>query len=153
MKSETAELPGRVAAFVEEVVEAMGLDVEVTVEAQPDVLRVSIDGEGGEPLVRRKGEALDALQLLVNAVFRHDLPEDRRLVVDCLDFRRAKDRELRQITRFLVEKARSTGQPQEIGPLNSYARRIVHLAVSEFADMSSESQGDGAVKTVFISKR
>jgi spoIIIJ-associated protein len=146
-------LPERVAAFVEDVVEAMGLDVDVSVEDQPDHLRVRIDGEGGEPLVRRKGEALDALQMVVNAVFRHDLPEDRRLVVDCLDFRKSKDRELRQVTQFLVEKARTTGQPQEIGPLNSYARRIVHLAVSEFADMASESQGDGAVKTVIISKR
>jgi spoIIIJ-associated protein len=153
MSRESVDLHERVTGFVREVVDAMGLDVQVSVEDLPDHVRVRIDGEGGEPLVRRKAEALDALQHLVNAVFRHDLPEDRRLVVDCLDFRIAKDRELRQMTRFLVDRARSTGQPQEIGPLNSYARRIVHLAVSEFGDMASESQGDGAVKTVIISKR
>jgi spoIIIJ-associated protein len=53
---------------------------------------------------------------------------------------------------FLLEKARRTGQAQEIGPLNSYERRIVHLAVAE-AGGSSESVGDAAVKTVIISAK
>jgi spoIIIJ-associated protein len=101
--------------------------------------------------VRRKGEALDALQHIVNTAFRRDVDAGRRIVVDCLEFRKGKDRELKQMTRFLMDKVRSTGIPQEIGPLNSYARRLVHLEVSSEPDMASESQGDGAVKTVIIS--
>jgi predicted RNA-binding protein Jag len=52
-----------------------------------------------------------------------------------------------------MEKARTTGVPQEIGPLNSYARRLVHLEVSATHDLVSESQGDSAMKTVIISLR
>ena len=40
-----------------------------------------------------------------------------------------------------------------MGPLNSYARRIVHLEVNASTDLVSESQGDGALKTVIISLR
>ena len=57
--------------------------------------------------------------------------EGRRLVVDCLGYRKGKDAELRQMAIFLGEKAKTTGLAQEIGPLNPYERRIVHLAVSE----------------------
>ena len=71
--------------------------------------------------------------------------------MDCLDFRKGKDRELRQIAKFLIEKARQTGLPQEMGPLNSYSRRLVHLEVAEHGDVVSESLGDGAVKLVVIS--
>ena len=35
------------------------------------------------------------------------------------------------MARFIMEKARTSGTPQEIGPLNPYARRLVHLAVAE----------------------
>ena len=34
------------------------------------------------------------------------------------------------MTRFLIERARSTGTAQELGPLNSYARRVVHMEVA-----------------------
>lgn len=142
-----------VAEFVEDVVDAMELDIDVRVEEEPDHVRINLEGEDGSIFVRRKGEALDALQHIVNTAFRRDVDAGRRIVVDCLEFRKGKDRELKQMTRFLMDKVRSTGLPQEIGPLNSYARRLVHLEVSEVPDMASESQGDGAVKTVIISLR
>jgi len=43
--------------------------------------------------------------------------------------------------------------PQELGPLNSYARRLVHLEVAGAADLSSESLGEGAAKLVVISRK
>lgn len=143
----------RVAEFVEDVVDAMELDIDVQLEEEADHVRINLEGEDGSVFVRRKGEALDALQHVVNTAFRRDVDAGRRIVVDCLEFRKGKDRELKQMTRFLMDKARSTGVAQEIGPLNSYARRLVHLEVSSAPDMASESQGDGAVKTVIISLR
>jgi spoIIIJ-associated protein len=135
--------------FVRRVVEGLGLDLDVALEDAGDHFRIDLTGGDGEPLLRRKGEALDALQHVVNTVFRHRADE-KRLVVDCQDFRRAKDRELRQMVRFLVEKVRATGLPQEIGPLNSYSRRLVHLEVAAAGDMASESEGVGATKRVTI---
>ena len=104
-------------------------------------------------LLRRKGEALDALQQIVNTGFRRELDDDRSFVVDCMDYRRAKDEELKQMARFTMEKAKHAGTPQEMGPLNPYARRLVHLTVAEDPAMSSESIGDAYLKTVIISNR
>ena len=41
----------------------------------------------------------------------------------------------------------------EIGPLNPYERRIVHMAIAEDPQVSSESIGDAFMKTVIISSR
>jgi spoIIIJ-associated protein len=73
--------------------------------------------------------------------------------VDCLGYRRGKDAELRQMTRFVMEKVKTNGAPQEMGPLNPYARRIVHLTVAEDPALSSESIGDAFLKTVIISPK
>jgi spoIIIJ-associated protein len=40
---------------------------------------------------------------------------------------------------------------QQIGPLNPYERRLVHIAVSEVAGVSTESVGDAFSKTVYLS--
>lgn len=147
------ELQERVRQFTIETLEAMGLSLDVHIDDTPDGIRVEISGEGGETLLRRRAEALDALQLIVNTAFRRELNDDRSFVVDCLDYRKGKDAELRQMTRFMMEKVKTNRAPQEMGPLNPYARRIVHLTVAEDPALASESIGDAFLKTVIISER
>jgi spoIIIJ-associated protein len=147
------DLHGRVSEFMQKTLGAMGVPLEIAIVDGPDSVRVELSGEGGELLLRRKAEALDALQHIVNTAFRRELKDDRSFVVDCLDYRKAKDAELKQMARFVMEKAKSTGTPQEMGPLNPYARRLVHMTVAEDAQMSSESIGDAFLKTVIISVR
>ena len=147
------ELHDRVREFTRQTVAAMGLNLDVAINDTPDGIRVEISGEGGEDLLRRRAEALDALQLIVNTAFRRELKDDRSFVVDCLDYRKGKDAELRQMARLTMEKVKSSGSSQEMGPLNPYARRLVHLTVAEDPSLSSESIGDAFLKTVIISGR
>lgn len=143
------ELNARMAEFVESVTTAMGLSLKVNVEPMEDGTRLTVNGDGCDLFVQRKGAALDALQHIVNAVFRREQPS-RHIVVDCLDYRKGKDEELRETAKILAVKARETGLPQEIGPLNPYARRIVHLAIAQDSTAASESIGDAFMKTVVI---
>jgi spoIIIJ-associated protein len=147
------DLHTRVREFIQQTLTAMGLPLEVAIEEMSDSVRIELSGDGGEHLLRRRAEALDALQHIVNTAFRRELQNDRTFVVDCLNYRKAKDAELRQMARFMMERAKSTGTPQEMGPLNPYARRLVHITVAEDAQMSSESIGDAFLKTVIISVR
>ena len=147
------DLHARVREFVGSTLSAMGVPLDITIEDTSDSVRINLSGDGGEVLLRRRAEALDALQHIVNTAFRRHLDGDRTFVVDCLDYRKAKDAELRQMAKFIMEKARSTGAPQEMGPLNPYARRLVHLTVAEDPQMASESIGDAFLKTVIISVR
>ena len=57
------------------------------------------------------------------------------------------------MARFMADKARSSGVPQEMGPLNPYERRIVHLAIAEDPTVTSESIGDAFMKTVIIAAK
>ena len=145
----TADLETRMVRFVETVTAAMGLSVKVDSAQLEDGTRITIDG-GGELLLRRNAAGLDALQHIVNALFRSEHTKGH-IAVDCLDYRKGKDNELRQTAELVAERVRMTGETQEIGPLNPYARRIVHLAVAQDPSVSSESIGDAFMKTVLIS--
>jgi spoIIIJ-associated protein len=147
------ELHDRVKAFVERTLTALGVPLEISVSETPDSVRIDLSGEEGEVLLRRRAESLDALQHIVNTAFRRELKDDRSFVVDCMEYRKGKDAELRQMARFMMERAKSSGTPQEMGPLNPYARRLVHLTVAEDPQVSSESIGDAFLKTVIIAAR
>ena len=73
------------------------------------------------------------------------------MFVDALEYRKGKDIELRQMAKFLAQKAKDSGLDQQLGPLNPYERRIVHMAVAEVPGVSTESVGDAFSKTVLIS--
>lgn len=139
----------QVVEFVAKVVREMGFALDAHVETTADGTRINLTGEGADVLLARRGEGLQALQHIVDSAFRKQLG-DQRLLVDCMDFRRGKDNELRQMAKLLAEKAKTSGHDQNIGPLNAYERRLVHLAVAEVPGVTSESIGDAAVKTVTI---
>lgn len=149
----STDLDTRVTEFLHRVLGAMGLQLTAEQEETADNVRINLSGDGAEVLLRRKGEVLDALQVIVNTAFRRDARGDRHYVIDALGFRRGKDAELRQMAQFLIDKVKLNHVPQEIGPLNPYARRIVHLAVSEDDAVTSESVGDAFLKTVVISPK
>ncbi len=149
----TDTLSNQIASFVQDVVGAMGVQLQVRIEETPEATRINLDGEDGGVLVRRDAEGLQALQHLVATAFRRQLGDDTRIVVDCNGFRRDKDAELKQMAQYLAERARTTGQPQEMGPLNPYDRRIVHMAISDDSRASSESIGDAFLKTVIITAK
>src|SRR5688572_21344318 len=143
-------LTTQITGFVQDVVNAMGMTLTAQVEETPDGARINLEGEDGGALVRNSGEGLQALQHLVATTFRKQLGDDNRVLIDCNGFRRDKDAELRQMAKYMAERARDVG-PQEMGPLNPYERRIVHMAIAEDPTVSSESIGDAFLKTVIIS--
>jgi len=149
----SSSLTEQIAGFVQNVVAAMGVTLNVSIEQSPEGTRINLEGEDGGVLVRRGGEGLQALQHIVATAFRKQLGDDNRIVIDCNGYRKEKDAELRQMARFIAEKARSSGAAQEMGPLNPYERRIVHLAIAEDPTVSSESIGDAFMKTVIISSK
>ena len=146
-------LTTEITGFVQNVVKAMGVELTAHVEESPEGTRINLEGEDGGVFVRRGGEGLQALQHLVATAFRKQLGDDNRILIDCNGFRKDKDAELKQMAKFMVEKARSSGAAQEMGPLNPYERRIVHMAIAECPGATSESIGDAFMKTVMISAK
>ena len=146
-------LTTEIAGFVQNIVNAMGVTLTTTIEETPDGARVNLEGEDGGLLVRNGGEGVQALQHLVATAFRKQLGDDNRVVIDCNNFRKDKDAELEQMARYIADKARTSGGPQEMGPLNPYERRIVHIAIAEDPTVTSESIGDAFMKTVIIAEK
>jgi spoIIIJ-associated protein len=142
-----------IVQFLEQVTSALGLSTAIDIEHSADGPRLNLSGEDAELLVRHRGEPLKALQHIVDVAFGRGNADDKRVFVDALAYRKGKDIELRQMAKLLAEKAKETGIDQQLGPLNPYERRLVHMAVAEIPGAATESIGDAFAKTVHISVR
>jgi spoIIIJ-associated protein len=142
-----------IVEFLTRFAAALGMNTPIEVEETPDGPRLNLSGEEAELLVRHRGEPIKALQHVVDMAFGRLYPDDQRVFVDALSYRKGKNIELRKMAKLLAEKARETGTDQQLGPLNPYERRIVHMAVAEVPGVATESIGDAFSKTVLISVR
>ena len=142
-----------IVEFLNRFTSALGIAATIDLEDTPDGPRININGTDAELLVRHRGEPLKALQHVVDMAYGRSLPDDKRAFVDALEYRKGKDIELRHMAKLLAEKVKQTGLDQQLGPLNPYERRIVHLAVAEIPGVTTESIGDAFSKTVHISVR
>ena len=142
-----------IVEFLNRLSAALGIACTVDVEETADGPLLNLSGEQAELLVRHRGEPLKALQHIADMAFGRSLGDERRIFIDALEYRKGKDIELRRMAKLLAEKAKETGLDQQLGPLNPYERRLVHLAVAEVPGVATESVGDAFAKTVMISLR
>ena len=142
-----------IVEFLNRFTSALGIAATVDVDETADGPRLNITGDEAELLVRHRGEPLKALQHVVDMAFGRTLLDGKRVFVDALEYRKGKDIELRSMAKLLAEKAKQSGIDQQLGPLNPYERRLVHMAVAEVPGATTESVGDAFSKTVLISAR
>src|ERR1700709_1643770 len=149
----TNETTAPVIEFLQKFTAALGVTTTTAVDPPRGAPPTNREGDKAEPLVRHRGEPLKALQHVVDMAYGRSVGDDQRVFVDALAYRKGKDVELRQMAKLLAEKAKQTGLDQQLGPLNPYERRIVHMAVAEVPGVTTESVGDAFSKTVLISAR
>jgi spoIIIJ-associated protein len=139
--------------FLNRVTAALAITATVAVEETADGPRLNITGDEAELLVRHRGEPIKALAHIVDMSYGRSFEGEQRVFVDALEYRKGKDIELRSMAKFLAQKVADTGMDQQMGPLNPYERRMVHMAVAEVPGVATESVGDAFLKTVLISRK
>jgi spoIIIJ-associated protein len=128
--------------LLEELVDSMGLDVDVEVEQSDGVLTGSIEGEDVGLFIGRRGQTIDAVQHLAQRiVFRGGSP-DARVVIDADGYRERRSEALRTSALDAAEEALRSGEAVELDPMPASERRIVHEYLRERGDVETHSEGE-----------
>jgi spoIIIJ-associated protein len=140
-----------ISETVRQMMDHLDWDLEVRVEeGEEDTIRIDLSGEDRDLVLCNRAEVLESLQYLINRMFARDNREGQRMVVDCDGYRARKEAELREIAHRVSDRVRRTGAREELGLMNPYERRIVHLAVAETEGVTTVSAGEGVMKRVII---
>ena len=151
----TAVGPGAeaVAATVEAVVAAMGLDARVVVAAGPDEsdLEVSVVGDGTSALVGRGGETIDALQYLLGQVAsRAEGGNRRRVTLDADGYRARREAALIELAEQAAREAVEFGDEIELDAMTPHDRRIVHMALKDRPGIATRSEGEEPRRRIIV---
>jgi spoIIIJ-associated protein len=134
------------AAVVRELLErslsALGVAGSVRVDEEDEEVTATVSGPDLGVLIGRHGQMIDALQYLANAIAHRAVGEERRrIVIDAAGYRARRAATLEGLARRSAEQAAATGHRVELEPMSSVERRIVHEALKDDPEVSTESEG------------
>jgi spoIIIJ-associated protein len=148
---EDLEPPEALEDLLEEIVERLGLDVEIEIEESDGVLTGRLAGEDVGLFIGRHGQTIDAVQHLAQRIVFPDGPAAVRVVIDANGYRERRAEALRAEADDAADEALSSGEPVELDPLPPSERRIVHEYLRERGDVKTHSEGDEPARFLVVS--
>jgi predicted RNA-binding protein Jag len=148
-QSEQTDAAREVRDWCENALELAKIDVVVRTEENDTQILVRLYGVDGKRLVDRHGELLDAVQVLANKALVGRKVE-KEIELDCEEFKGKRTEDLEQRARAVADRVRSGGREELLPAMTPIERRIVHIALRDDADVTTESRGEGFYKRVAI---
>jgi spoIIIJ-associated protein len=153
--SETSEWPQEPAERVRELVEGVldELDLDGAVEVREDEERIEAVVEGDDDyglLIGKRGQTIDALQLLCYQAAFRGMRERKRVVVDAAGYRERRREVLASRADRTAERALKENRTVEMDAMSAQERRVVHEHLKDRAGVETYSEGDEPHRCVVV---
>ncbi len=146
-----AEPAERVRELVEGVLDELDLGGEVEVEEDEERIVASVEGDDDYGLlIGKRGQTIDALQLLCfQAAFR-GMRERKRVIVDAAGYRERRRETLTARADRAAEQALNGERRVSMDAMSAQERRVVHEHLKERAGVETYSEGDEPSRCVVV---
>lgn len=138
--------------FLNEVFEAMGLTVVITIKYDDIENFMDIDLSGDEMgvLIGKRGQTLDSLQYLTSLVVNKEAENYIRVKVDTENYRKRRKDTLENLAKNIAFKVKRTKRTLSLEPMNPYERRIIHSALQGDKYVTTHSEGEEPFRRVVV---
>ena len=140
----------RVRAILEHIVDALEVDGDVEVDENAERIVGRVNGEDVGLLIGRRGQTIDAVQLLCYRAAFRGLQERKRVVVDAAGYRERRQAAIEEQADRAAERALKTGKEIELEPMTPSERRVVHQHLKDRAGLETFSEGDEPERCVIV---
>lgn len=127
---------------------------EVSYDKENEAFTVNLDaGDETGLLIGKKGETLLGIQTVLGFLLKQKVGEWNRILVNVGDYREKEEGYLKDLAATTAQRAKETGEPQNLYNLKAWQRRIIHLVLSEDKDLTTESEGEGEERYLIIKSK
>ncbi len=137
--------------YLQGLVERMGIQNRVKIAfREARKLGLEVETEESAILIGRKGQTLEAIQVVANVAAGRLKDESARIIVDTQDYRSRREKSLIRMAQQAAEQVRRTRQSRLLEAMNPFERRLVHTALSQEGDIETASEGEGLYKRIRV---
>ena len=140
----------RVRTIVERIVESLQLEADVEIDESDEAITARVDGEDLGLLIGRRGQTIDAIQLICHRAAFRGVKDRKRVVVDAAGYRERQREILDRQADQAARRALKRGRPMDLEPMTAQERRMVHDRLKDRAGVETYSEGDDPDRFVVV---
>ena len=137
-------------SFLQKVFAAMQLEATIEVEETEESVKLNLSGKGLGILIGRRGQALDALQYLLNLAVNRKSEEKFFFTLDVEDYRRRREEALIKLAKGVAERAIKTRREVRLEPMSRHERKIIHTVLQDNDRVETHSTGEDPYRYVIV---
>ncbi len=137
-------------AMLRRIVDAISPEAAIKVDRQNDQICFNIEGGEAGILIGKRGQTLEAIQVLVDKAVRRLNGHAIRVSIDVEGYLKNKETNLIRTAERVAQRVKSKGRPASIGFMNAQDRRIIHLALKDDHAVRTQSVGDGNYRKLMV---
>ena len=123
---------------------------EAADEVDSRVIMIDILGDDLSFLIGRHSEVLHSLQYITSLIVGREVGHWVPLIIDVQGYRERRERQLRQMAARMADQVAKTGRRISLEPMTATERRIIHLALRDNSQITTESIGEEPNRKVVI---
>lgn len=137
--------------FVKNIAEGMGLnDVVLETQRTDNYIKITIHSENSSILIGKGGRTLSSIQTLLRASLTNKTNMFINVILDVENYKIRQEHNIERLAKKLAKEVIKTKEPITMDSMNSYERRLVHSALSNFKGITTESEGEEPNRKVVI---
>ncbi|MEW5907890.1 MAG: R3H domain-containing nucleic acid-binding protein [Patescibacteria group bacterium] len=143
-----------IESFIKEILRKLTIDGEIEVLEDEDTFQFIIKTKEAGILIGENGQHLTALSHIVKKIidqeFKKENLEKISFFLDVNDYQTKRTEELKNIARMTAQRVRYFKKEIPLDPMNAYERKIIHSALTEYPDITTESFGEEPNRRIMI---
>lgn len=134
-----------------ELLKNMEIDAKFESSIRDEQINIKIYSDKNAILIGRNGQTLQAIQTILRQMVYNELGKYPYILLDVENYKEKKISNLEKNAKKIAKEVIKTKVGVKLDDMNSYERRIVHNALSEFKDISTTSEGEEPHRHIVIS--
>lgn len=147
---ENSTSAAKLRAFVERVLEEMGLIAQVRVTEGAEELHAEVTGDDLGILIGRRGQTIDAVEYLAGIAVYSGVHPRKHVELDAEGYKERRRSQIERVALRKADEAAKRGRPVQLNPMTPAERKIVHLTLRDREDVGTASQGREPNRSVVI---
>lgn len=129
----------------------MGFAVNIkNVEYKDDIYFLNLESEEAKILIGEGGDILFKIQSILNKIINKEIGQDLCIDLDINDYKKRRTEYLKEMSKNLANEVIRTKQARSIENLSPYERRVIHMEISQFLELETQSVGEGEERRIII---
>lgn len=133
-----------------ELLNNMGIDVRIESSIRDEQINLKLYSDKNNILIGKNGQTLLAIQTILRQIVYNQLDIYPYILIDVENYKEKKISNLERNAKKIAKEVLKNKIDVTLDDMNSYERRIVHNALSEFKNITTTSEGEEPNRHVVI---